>query len=169
FNLVGTIPTGARAVADTTIPLFGATGTHLFGFTTPSFGSGGAVSAGFASAVKMGQNWAVGTGASYRYAARYVPVQGGDEMSAGGEIRARFGIEGPFGGGKYFRGALVYTTTGDNSIEGGTQSTIGDRILAYGATSLPLGRSQLSLYGWEMRRLGARPSALPVPRGNVLA
>ena len=74
FNLVGTIPTGARAVADTTIPLFGATGTHLFGFTTPSFGSGGAVSAGFASAVKMGQNWAVGTGASYRYAARYVPV-----------------------------------------------------------------------------------------------
>ena len=173
FNLVGTIPTGARAVADTTIPLFGATGTHLFGFTTPSFGSGGAVSAGFASAVKMGQNWAVGTGASYRYAARYVPVQGGDEMSPGGEIRARFGIEGPFGGGKYFRGALVYTTTAANDLGASGESAIGDRVLGYAAVSMPLGNSHLSLYGWNMRRLRARnstnASTVAVPRGNVLA
>ncbi|PYO73401.1 MAG: hypothetical protein DMD64_07370 [Gemmatimonadetes bacterium] len=173
FNLVGTIPTGARAVADTTIPLFGATGTHLFGFTTPSFGSGGAVSAGFASAVKMGQNWAVGTGASYRYAARYVPVQGGDEMSPAGEIRARFGIEGPFGGGKYFRGALVYTTTAANDLGASGESAIGDRVLGYAAVSMPLGNSHLSLYGWNMRRLRARnstnASTVAVPRGNVLA
>ena len=45
FNLVGTIPTGATAVPDTTIPLFGATATDLLGFTTPSFGTGGGVSA----------------------------------------------------------------------------------------------------------------------------
>ena len=169
FNLVGTIPTGATAVTDTTVPLFGATATDLLGFTTPNFGSGGGVSAGFASAFKMGADWAIGAGASYRYAASYTPLSDGKTLTPGGEIRARFGIEGPFGGGKYFRGALVYTTTGDNGIEGGTQSTIGDRILAYGATSLPLGRSQLSLYGWEMRRLRARPSTLPVPPGNVLA
>ena len=41
FNVVGTIPTGATAVPDTTIPLFGATATDLLGFTTPGFGSGG--------------------------------------------------------------------------------------------------------------------------------
>jgi hypothetical protein len=169
FNLVGTIPTGATAVTDTTVPLFGATATDLLGFTTPNFGSGGGVSAGFASAFKMGADWAIGAGASYRYGASYTPLSDGKTLTPGGEIRARFGIEGPFGGGKYFRGALVYTTTGDNGIEGGTQSTIGDRILAYGATSLPLGRSQLSVYGWEMRRLRARPSTLPVPPGNVLA
>jgi hypothetical protein len=169
FNIVGTIPTGATAVSDTTIPLFGATATDLLGFTTPSFGSGGGVSAGFASAFKMGTDWAVGAGASYRYGASYTPLKGGGKLTPGGEVRARFGIEGPFGGGKYFRGALVYTTTGDNGIEGGTETTIGDRILAYAATSLPLGRSQLSLYGWEMRRLRARTSTLPVPRGNVLA
>jgi hypothetical protein len=169
FNIVGTIPTGATAVTDTTIPLFGATATDLLGFTTPSFGSGGGVSAGFASAFKMGSDWAIGAGASYRYGASYTPLKGGNTLTPGGEIRGRFGIEGPFGGGKYFRGALVYTTTGDNGIAGGTQTTIGDRVLAYAATSLPLGRSQLSLYGWEMRRLRARPSTLPVPRGNVLA
>jgi len=169
FNIVGTIPTGATAVPDTTIPLFGATATDLLGFTTPSFGSGGGMSAGFASAFKMGSDWAIGAGASYRYGASYTPLKGGGTLTPGGEIRARFGIEGPFGGGKYFRGALVYTTTGQNEIGGGGQSTIGDRILAYGATSMPLGRSHLSIYGWEMRRLGAQPGTVPVPRGNVLA
>src|SRR2546425_7621094 len=169
FNLVGTIPTGATAVPDTTIPLFGATGTHLLGFTTPSFGSGGAISGGFASAVTMGENWAVGMGASYRYAASYVPVQGGDEMSPGGEVRARLGIEGPFGGGKYFRGALVYTTTAANDLGASRQSTIGDRVLGYAAVSMPFGNSHLSMYGWDMRRIRARPAAVPVPRGNVLA
>lgn len=174
FTLVGTIPTGATAVPDTTIPLFGATATDLLGFTTPGFGSGGGVSTGFASAFKVGQNWAVGTGASYRYGASYTPVAGGSELAPGGEVRARLGIEGPFGRGKYFRGAFVYTTSGANELrEGGQQSVIGDRALAYAALNLPLGRSSLQLYGWEMRRLRARnadaPGAVAVPRGNVLA
>jgi len=172
FNVVGTIPTGAMTVSSTTIPLFGATGTGLLGFTTPSFGSGGGISAGFASAFRMGQNWAVGTGASYHYGASYVPVEGGAEMSPGGEIRGRMGIEGPFGGGKYFRGALVYTTTAGNDLGAGRQSGIGDRILAYTAVSMPAGSSHLSLYGWEMRRLhprGLDTMAVTVPPGNVLA
>ena len=173
FNLVGTIPTGATTVPDTTIPLFGATATDLLGFATPGFGSGGGVSAGFASAFKMGQSWAIGTGASYRYGASYIPVKGGSEMLPGGEIRGRLGIEGPFGGGKYFRGALIYTTTAANDLGGGEQSTIGDRVLGYVTVSMPFGNSNLSLYGWEMRRLRARnfdtPGTISRPRGNVLA
>ena len=171
FNVVGTIPTGAKTVSSSTIPLFGATGTGLLGFTTPSFGSGGGVSAGFASAFKMGQNWAVGTGASYHYGASYVPVEGGAEMSPGGELRGRLGLEGPFGG-KYFRGALVYTTTAGNDLGTGSESGIGDRILGYAAVSMPVGRAQLSLYGWEMRRMRVRTAdttTVTVPRGNVLA
>lgn len=174
FNIVGSIPTGATAVPDTTIPLFGATATDLLGFTTPSFGSGGGVSAGFASAFRMGANWAIGTGASYRQGASYQPVKGQPgQLSPGGEARARFGIEGPFGAGKYFRGALVYTTTGTNDLGASGQSAIGDRVLAYAALSMPLGNSHLSLYGWDMRRLRARgfdqPQTISVPRGNVLA
>jgi len=173
FNLVGTIPTGATTVPDTTIPLFGATATDLLGFTTPGFGSGGGASAGLAYASKWGASWAVGAGASYRYGVSYTPVKGGGELTPGGEIRARLGIEGPFGSNKYFRGALIYTTTGANDIGAGRQSMIGDRVLAYGAASLPLGRSNLSIYGWEMRRLRARnfdaPGTISVPRGNVLA
>jgi hypothetical protein len=173
LNLVGTLPTGATEVADTTIPLFGATATDLLGFTTPGFGSGGGFSAGFASAFKMGQSWAIGTGASYRYGASYTPVKGGNALAPGGEIRARFGIEGPFGGGKYFRGALIFTTTAANDIGGGQESTIGNRILGYAALSMPLGRSNLALYAWDMHRMQASnadaPTTIAVPTGNVLA
>lgn len=173
LNIVGTIPTGATAVADTTIPLFGALATDLLGFTTPNFGSGGAISTGFASAFRMGQNWALGTGASYRYAAGYVPVQGVNEMMPGGEIRGRLGLEGPFGGGKYFRSALVYSVSGANDLGDTSQSVIGDRFLAYASVSMPVGRSQLTMYGWDMRRLRARdydqPNTVAVPRGNVFA
>ncbi|HEV8266282.1 MAG TPA: hypothetical protein VGQ06_15145 [Gemmatimonadales bacterium] len=173
FTLVGTLPTGVAEVPDTTIPLFGATATDLLGFTTPGFGSGGGLSAGFASAFKVGQNWAVGSGASYRYGASYTPVAGGGELSPGGEVRARVGLEGPFGRGMYFRGALIYTTSGANDLGGGQQTVIGDRALAYAAVSMPLGRNNLALYGWEMRRLRPRhfdaPGAVSVPRGNVLA
>lgn len=173
LTFAGTLPTGAAEVPDTTIPLFGVTATDLLGFTTPGFGAGGGFSGGFASAFKVGQNWAVGTGASYRYGASYTPVSGGTEMSPGGEVRARVGLEGPFGGGKYFRGALIYTTSAANEMGSGQQSVIGDRALAYAAVSMPLGRNSLALYGWEMRRLRPRgfdtPGAISVPRGNVLA
>lgn len=173
FNFVGTIPTGATTVPDTTIPLFGATATDLLAFTTPSFGAGGGASAGVATAFRLGSSWAIGAGTSYRYGASYTPVSGGGELTPGAEIRGRLGIEGPFGGNKYFRGALVYTTTAANDIGPGAQSTIGDRVLVYGAASMPVGRSNLVLYGWEMRRLRARnfdaPGTISVPRGNVLA
>jgi hypothetical protein len=172
FTLVGTLPTGAAEVPDTTIPLFGATATDLLGFTTPGFGSGGGLSAGFASAFKLGQNWAVGTGASYRYAASYTPVAGGDQLTPGGETRLRFGVEGPFGGGKYFRGAFVYTTSGANEFDTGLRSELGDRALAYAAVSMPVGRGSLAIYGWDMRRFNPRTAdttTIVVPRGNVLA
>jgi len=173
LNVVATLPTGVETVSDTTIPLFGATATDLLAFTTPSFGAGGAVSTGFAWAFRMRSNWAAGVGGSFRAAANYVPVTGGNTLTPGGEIRARFGLEGPFGEGKYFRGALLYTATADNDIGGGEQSAIGDRFLAYAAVSLPLGSSHLSIYGWDMRRLRAHswdaPATISVPRGNVLA
>ena len=175
LSFVGTIPTGATTVPNTTIPLFGATATDLFAFMTPNFGTGGGFSSGFASAFPISANWALGAAASYRHGASYVPVTGGSALIPGGEIRTRIGIEGPFGGGgsKYFRGAVVYTTTAANDIGGGEQSSIGDRVLGYVSTSMPLGSSHLSLYGWDMRRLRARNEAdsttIAVPQGNVLA
>lgn len=175
LTVVGTLPTGTETVSDTTLPLFGATATDLFGFATQSFGSGGAITAGFASAFRLGESWAFGTGGSYRYSGSYVPVAGGGELSPGGEARVRFGLEGPFARGRYFRGALVYTRSEHDDIGGGPPSIIGDRILGYVALSIPVGRGSLSLYGWDMRRLRPRArtttyaNAIQVPQGNVVA
>jgi len=105
---------------------------------------------------------------------------GGGDLKPGNEGRARLGIEGPLGGGKYLRVAVVYTASQHNEYSGGGPATsdtsvTGDRALVYGSLSAPLGRGSLSVYGFEMARLRPRAfnttyaSAIQVPRGNVLA
>ena len=175
LSLVGTLPTGRQTVPDSTLPLFGALATDLLDFTTPSFGSGGAVTAGFATAARWGSNWAVGGGASYRYSGGFTPVSGGGELKPGSEGRARLGIEGPLAGGKYLRMALMYSLSQHDELSGSDTSVTGDRVLLYTALSMPLGRSSLSFYGFELLRLRPRAfnttyaNAIQVPRGNVLA
>ena len=172
LTLVGTLPTGQATVPDTTLPLYGATATDLFGFTVPSFGGGGGVTAGLATAFRLGATWAAGVGASYRYSGTFVPVQGGGELAPGAEGRFRLGVEGPLGrrGGTYLRGALVFSHSAPDVIADSTESAIGDRVLGYVALNVPVGRGALSLYAWDMRRLRAAPAAdMQVPRGNVLA
>ncbi len=182
FTVVGTLPTGQQTVPDSTLPLFGALATDFLDFTTPSFGSGGGLTAGFATATKWGGSWAVGLGASYHYAASFTPIAGGGDLKPGNEGRARLGIEGPLGGGKYLRVAVVYTASQHNEYAGGGRpattsdtSVTGDRALVYGSLSAPLGRGSLSVYGFEMARFRPRAfnttyaSAIQVPRGNVLA
>src|SRR5204862_7497590 len=99
-TVVGTLPTGQHTVPDSTRPLCGALAADVLAFTTPSGGSGGGVTAGFATATKWGGSWAVGLGASYRYAASFTPIAGGGDLKPGNEGRARLGIEGPLRGGK---------------------------------------------------------------------
>ncbi len=175
LTLVGTLPTGRQTVPDSTVPLFGVLATDLLGFTTPSFGSGGAITGGFATAMRWGDNWAIGAGASYRHQASFTPFSGSGELQPGDEGRARLGVEGPLGGGKYFRGAAIYTVSANDEITGGPSSISGDRVLVYSALNLPSGRGTLSLYGFEMRRLRPRgftttyANAIKVPRGNVLS
>ena len=177
LSVVGTLPTGKKTVSDSTVPLLSALATDLLDFTTPTFGSGGGLTGGFAYAVRLGERWAGGVGASYRWHASYAPAATTGDLKPGGEGRARLGVEGPVGGGGYFRGAVVYTASGADTLSGGggSRSLTGDRILVYSGVSLPAGRSSLSFYAYDMHRF--RPRAynstntvvVQVPRGNVLA
>jgi len=174
LSLVATLPTGKKTVPDSTVPLLSALATDVLDFTTPTFGSGGGVTGGFAYALRLGERWAGGIGASYRWHASYTPVAGTGELQPGGEGRARLGIEGPLGGG-YLRSALVYTASGADTLGGGSRSITGDRILVYAGVSFPAGRSSLSFYGYDMHRFRPRAynstnlNAVKLPRGNVLA
>jgi hypothetical protein len=173
LTMVGTLPTGTEAVPDSTLPLFGALATDLFDFTTPSFGTGGAFTTGFAGATQWGENWAVGMGASFRYNAPFTPVTGSGSLKPGDEGRARIGIEGTLPGGKYLRAALVFSMDQHDQLTGGPASATGDRALLYTSLSLPLGRSSLLFYGYDMRRFQPSPfnttatSVVLVPGGNL--
>jgi len=175
LTLVGTAPTGKATVPDSVLPLFGALATDLLDFSTPSFGGGGGLTGGAASAFKLGQNWAFGVAASYHYTANYIPVTGGGTLSPGDDIRVRLGTEGPLGGGKYFRGAFVFTASGHDTVAGGSSAFAGDRVLLYSMMSMPVGRSSLSIYAFDMLRLLARgvpttsSGAVAIPKGNVLS
>jgi hypothetical protein len=154
------------------VPLLSALATEVLAFTTPSFGTGGGVTGGFATAFKLGERWAVGVGGSYRWYARYTPVVGGGDLEPGGEGRVRLGAEGRVGGRGYFRGAAVYATSGADTLGTGSRSASGPRFLLYSGLSLPAGRSSLSLYAYDRYRLrphGYDSTVVQVPRGNVLA
>src|SRR2546427_11038105 len=81
-SVAGTLPTGKRAVDTSAVPLLSALATEVLNFTTPSFGTGGGVTGGVATAVKLGGRWAVGVGGSYRWDARYTPGAGGRGLVA---------------------------------------------------------------------------------------
>ena len=173
LTLVGTLPTGITTLPDSTLPLFGILASDLLGFTTPTFGSGGGITGGVATASRVG-SWALGAGASYRYCGSYEPVADGGDLKPGNEARARLGAEGPIGAGRYLRVALMYTLSQHDEMTGGSPSVSGDRVLLYSHLSMPVGRSSLSVYGFDMYRMRARElnttatSVVDVPRGNVL-
>ncbi len=169
LSVAGSLPTGKKTVPAATLPLLSALATDLFDFTTPSLGSGGGVTSGFATAFKLGERWAGGVGGSFRWRASYTPFTGKAVLEPGGEGRMRLGVEGPVGkgGGAYFRGALIYTLSGEDTLGGEARSLTGDRMLVYSGLSLPAGRGSLSLYGYDMYRL--RSNVIAVPRGNLLA
>jgi len=183
ISVAGTLPTGLATVPDSTVPLLSALATDLLAFTTPTLGTGGGATGGFATAVRLGERWAGGVAASYRWHAGYTPVSGGGRLEPGGEVRVRLGVEGPLGagGGGYLRAAAVYTTSGADTTASsaatpsGSRSGIGDRILVYSSVSLPAGASSLVFYGYDMYRLrphgltAADSNTVEVPRGNVFA
>ena len=171
-SVTGTLPTGKKAVDTSSVPLLSALATEVLNFTTRSFGTGGGVTGGFATAFKLRERWAAGVGGSYRWYGRYTPVAGGGALEPGGEGRVRLGAEGPVGGRGYFRGAAVYATSGADTLGAGSRSASGPRFLLYSGLSLPAGRGSLSLYAYDRYRLrphGYDSTVVHVPRGNVLA
>src|SRR5439155_7388540 len=119
------------------LPLLSALATELLAFTTPTFGSGGGATGGVATAFRLGERWAGGVAASYRWHASYTPIAGSGQLEPGGEGRMRLGVEGPFGRRGYFRGAAVYTASGADTLSVGSRSFTGDRILVYSSASFP--------------------------------
>src|SRR5256886_5223598 len=115
--VAATLPTGQETVPDSTVPLLSALATELLAFTTPTLGSGGGATGGFATAFRLGERWAGGVAASYRWHAGYTPVAGGGRLAPGGEGRVRLGVGGAVRAraGGDVPGAAGYTPSGGGS------------------------------------------------------
>src|SRR2546428_206342 len=112
---------------------------------------------GVATAFPVGERWAAGASASYRWHATYTPVAGSGELVPGGEGRVRLGVEGPLGSAGYLRGAVLYTASGADTLQGSSRSITGDRVLVYTSLSVPPGPGSLALYAYD--KLPFRPRA----------
>jgi len=165
----GVIPTGVKvdsANASVLTPI----ASDVIGFAIPTLGMGGSVGGGFVGAMPVGK-FALGAGLTAMYPFTYEPFQNSTtQLAPGGEIRARLGIEGPLATRTYLRVAGVFAARGKDEFGDVTQSGIGQRYIGYAEVSQGIGRTQLTLYGFDVYR--GEPSIegpAVLPKGNLIA
>jgi hypothetical protein len=164
------IPTGSAEVSPEQRAAAGRIGNDFFAFPVSNMGTGFGGTGGVAYARAMG-GWNVGMGLSLRYSAAYTPFTASSSQPSfrfepGNEYRARIGGDRPLGSGRFALG-LSYSKFGNDQAGGFAYST-GDRVVAQGAYSVPLGSSNLYISGWNLTRLkGQLAAGQTAPWENV--
>jgi hypothetical protein len=170
----GVLPSGTKTVALEELSVLGAISSDVIGFSSSTVGSGGSLGGGFAGAIPLGSNFAVGVGASFKKALSYQPVSGrAGDLLPGAEIRARFGIQGSLARRTYVRLTAVYATRGRDDFDNLTRSGVGDRVIGYASVNQGFGRSSLTLYSFVVDRgdpkLTSDPNLPALPQGRLTA
>jgi hypothetical protein len=147
------IPTG-RTTADTSEQLAAALiGNDFLVFPISSMGSGFGGTGGIALARPMGQ-WNLGAGLSVRSSMPFDPYEDGAgnrlRYTPGTEMRARVGLDHPFGTGRASIG-FTYSKFGDDKFETSIYNT-GDRLLSQGNISNSLGNGDYTVSAWNLFR-----------------
>jgi hypothetical protein len=147
------IPTG-KSTADTSEQMAAALiGNDFLVFPISSMGSGFGGTGGVAFAKPLGQ-WNMGAGVSVRTAMPFDPYEDGAgnklRYTPGTEMRARFGLDHPYGTGRASIG-LTYSKFGDEQLQSSIYNT-GDRLLTQGYLGNALGRGDYVLNVWNLFR-----------------
>ena len=147
------IPTG-RTTADTSEQEAAALiGNDFLVFPISSMGSGFGGTGGLAIARPVGQ-WNVGAGLSVRSSMPFDPYEDatGNKLryTPGTEMRARVGIDHPFGTGSASIG-FTYSKFSDDKFEASIYNT-GDRLLTQGLLSNSLWNGDYTLSAWNLFR-----------------
>lgn len=147
------IPTG-QATADTSQQMAAALiGNDFLVFPISSMGSGFGGTGGIAFAAPVGQ-WNLGLGFSLRTSMPFDPYMdnAGNKLryTPGTEMRARFGIDHPYGTGRVALG-VTYSKFGDDEFESSIYNT-GNRLLSQGSISNSFGIGDYVLSAWNLFR-----------------
>jgi hypothetical protein len=148
------LPTGKSTVTQQQQLAAGLIGSDFLAFPISNMGTGFGGTGGVALARPVGE-WNLGFGASMRHAAQYDPfdANGGAALhyQPGDEYRVRAGLDHSLGTGRVSFG-LTYSTFGNDNLAGSIYNT-GNRWLAQVAVNNTYGPGQLTLVGWNLRRM----------------
>jgi len=162
------LPTGQYTVPSGQQEAAGQIGNDFLLYPVPSMGNGLAATGGIAIAAPIG-SWNLGLGGSFRHAQVFdaYQVQSGVlRFQPGDEVRVRIGLDRPVGDGRFAIGA-TYSKFGNDAANDTTFGT-GDRALAQASLSLPTGRGDFQLSGWNLYRAqGELVSGSKSPWENV--
>ncbi|HEU4995221.1 MAG TPA: hypothetical protein VFT29_10375 [Gemmatimonadaceae bacterium] len=164
------IPTGSATVDADKLDAATRIGSDFLTFPTSGFGSGLGFTGGVAVAQPMGA-WNLGFGASVRQSMEYEPFRNGAGTSTkyqpGLEIRARAGLDHPFGTGRISFG-FSYSKFGDDKANTATFNS-GDRLVGQFAVNSSLTNSvDYSFVAWNLYRTeGTLIDNSVSPGGNI--
>jgi hypothetical protein len=147
------IPTG-KATADTSEQMAAALiGNDFLVFPISSMGSGFGGTGGLAFAKPVGM-WNLGAGVSVRTSMPFDPYidNSGNKLryTPGTEMRARVGLDHPYGTGRASVG-LTYSKFGDDQFQTSIYNT-GDRLLSQGSLSNSIWAGDYLLSAWNLFR-----------------
>jgi hypothetical protein len=168
---IGTIPTGQTAFEDEDGVVASVLFTEALGFRTRRIGSGGGIGGGLAGALPLGR-MALGYGGTYTQFGSFEQVAGIGELSPGGELRLRAGIEGPAGPRTYLRLAGIYSRTGATTLPGDlSELEAGTRFAGYASLEQGIGNASLSLFALDLYRANEQIDpdlAALLPKSNLI-
>ena len=147
------IPTGRETASDAEQLAAFRIGNDFLAFPISNMGTGFGATAGIAVARPLG-SWNLGFGGSLRQSAAYEPVIGSGgarpRFQPGNEYRARFGIDHPFGTGRFAIG-LTYSKFGNDDIGGSIYNT-GDRYVTQVGFNNSFGIASVLVNAWDLYR-----------------
>lgn len=147
------VPTG-KSTADTSEQMAAALiGNDFLMFPISSMGSGFGGTGGIAFAKPLGQ-WNLGAGLSVRTSMPFDPYVDGAgnklRYTPGTEMRARMGLDHPYGTGRASIG-FTYSKFTDDEFQASVYNT-GNRLLSQGFLSNSLGSGDYTLSAWNLFR-----------------
>ena len=158
LSLSASLPTGNAQHDDEEAIVAGVLSSDLFGFRESVWGNGLGVTAGVATATRLGPTTGLGIGASYRVSDEFEPNFGSNlTYQPGNETRVRVGLDQTLGQtGKLTVGYTFQNFQEDQSSPtGGPLANLfqaGNRHMADGTLGFRAGRHVLNFYGMYLSR-----------------
>ena len=147
------IPTGRSTAAPSEQSAASLIGNDFLVFPISSMGSGLGGTGGIALARPFG-DWNLGAGVSVRHAMPFDPYENPDgtklRYAPGDEMRARIGVDHPYGTGRASLG-VTYSKFTDDKLSGSIYNT-GDRLLSQGGVSNAIWGGDYMLSVWNLFR-----------------